>query len=186
MIASRLRTAPSYSFAPISSANSFRLIRFRKNASANPLLSHGYKKGVGGGGGGPARGSRPQVPGQKEGARREFDAALPFLPSTVDRQLFLLSPLSSTLTQEWHQKPFRINTYEKEVGGTPLFYWTPGLQAIGDSDCSGLHQSPVTNHQSPNHQSRIRSHQSQVTDHVSPPTPNCGDEASPFRVNWHT
>src|SRR5713226_8870944 len=43
MSARRLRSAPSHPCAPTFCANSFRLIQFRKNASANPLDSHTFK-----------------------------------------------------------------------------------------------------------------------------------------------
>ena len=38
-----LRSAPSHPCAPTFCANSFRLIHFRKNVSANPLVSHTFK-----------------------------------------------------------------------------------------------------------------------------------------------
>src|SRR5947209_1887255 len=43
MPASRFGTPRSYPCAPTFSPNSFRLIQFRKNASANPLVSHSFK-----------------------------------------------------------------------------------------------------------------------------------------------
>src|SRR5947209_18474132 len=43
MPASRFGTPRSYPCAPTFSPNSFRLIHFRKNASANPLESHSFK-----------------------------------------------------------------------------------------------------------------------------------------------
>src|SRR5712692_11185800 len=41
--ARRLRSARSHPCAPTFSPNSFRLIQFRKNVSANPLESHSFK-----------------------------------------------------------------------------------------------------------------------------------------------
>src|SRR5712692_6475435 len=41
--ARRLRSARSYPCAPTFCANSFRLIQFRKNASATPFVSHTFK-----------------------------------------------------------------------------------------------------------------------------------------------
>src|SRR2546428_12693011 len=43
MPASRFGTPRSYACAPTFSPNSFRLTYFRKNASANPLVSHSFK-----------------------------------------------------------------------------------------------------------------------------------------------
>ncbi len=151
--------------------NSFRLIQFRKNASANPLDSHTFKtkdlkpfrfthfqkKGRGWV---PLSNIQPQtdhptrmvVPSERSEPRD--------LPSNLCSSL---TPLDSALTSKPASKPFTSNTYEKHTQGEGGYLKgsvasEPAILA-GDegSQCSGGREP-----QSANHESR------QVTAHARP------------------
>ncbi|SRR5713101_5015278 len=115
--------------------NSFRLIQFRKNASANPLESHTFKtkdlkpfrfthfqKKVGWTPCFPPDAWLPQnVP-----ARGLRSRALCASPDSIgtNRKSLRLSPLISALTSKRASKSFTSNTYEKHTqgeGGPPSF-----------------------------------------------------------------
>src|SRR5216684_3923942 len=117
MPARRFRLARSYPCAPTFCPNSFRLIQFRKNASANPLESHSFKtKDLK-----PFRFTHFQ---KKVGWTPCFppDAHLqsPVYPEAgrvTNHKSLRLSPLISALTSKRAPKPFRCNTYEKHTQG---------------------------------------------------------------------
>src|SRR5713226_2038379 len=84
--------------------NSFRLIHFRKNASATPLVSHTFKtKDLK-----PFRFTHLQ---KKGGGRGVVWTSLSNLRHLTSNLVSWLSPVASTLTRKLHFKPFRINTY---------------------------------------------------------------------------
>ena len=129
---------------PSGSCKPFRLIHFRKNASANPLESHTFKtKDLK-----PFRFTHLQKKGGGRGTRRRGSY---FRLSTVDCQLSRVSPLDSALTLFLSANPlastltgftlvksFTSNTYEKHTQGE------------GVGVCFGSeHKSPITNHESP-------------------------------------
>src|SRR2546422_1311615 len=120
--ARRLRSARSHPCAPTFCANSFRLIQFRKNASATPLVSHTFKtKDLK-----PFRFTHFQ---KKVGWPPCFppDAHLqsPVYPEAgrvTNHESLPVSPLESALTSKRASKSFTSNTYEKHTqgeGGAP-------------------------------------------------------------------
>src|SRR5712692_3486234 len=141
-------------------ANSFRLIHFPQNASANPLESHTFKtkdlkpfrfthfqkKGRG-------RGPGHMCPARKRGAVR---VSLSNIQHLTSKLCFLLNPLTSTLTKNASASPldsaltskrasksFTSNTYEKHTQGEG------GLVAQASACVSaGLSVAATTAHQS--------------------------------------
>src|SRR5712691_2552357 len=117
MPVSRFGTPRRYPCAPTFCANSFRLIHFRKNASANPLDSHTFKtKDLK-----PFRFTHFQ---KKVGGTPCFppDAHLqsPVYPEAgrvTNHKSLRLSPLISALTSKRASKSFTSNTYEKHTQG---------------------------------------------------------------------
>src|SRR5712691_3518277 len=117
MPVSRFGTPRRYPCAPTFCANSFRLIHFRKNASANPLDSHTFKtKDLK-----PFRFTHFQ---KKVGGTPCFppDAHLqsPVYPEAgrvTNHKSLRLSPLISALTSKRAAKSFTSNTYEKHTQG---------------------------------------------------------------------
>src|SRR2546422_11534377 len=106
MPASRFGTPRSYPCAPTFSPNSFRLIQFRKNASANPLVSHTFKtKDLK-----PFRFTHFQKKGGGRGVLSNLQPHTSNLRSS-------LSPLISALTSKRASKSFTSNTYEKHTHG---------------------------------------------------------------------
>src|SRR5712691_2924993 len=99
-------------------ANSFRLIQFRKNASANPLESHTFKtKDLK-----PFRFThfRKKGGGAPDSVVQPQRAVLP-IPSTIQPHTSnlcsSLTPLDSALTSKRAPKSFTSNTYEKHTQG---------------------------------------------------------------------
>ncbi len=146
--------------------NSFRLIQFRKNASANPLESHTFKtkdlkpfryfqKKVG---------WTPCFPPDahlQSAVTTHRSRALYASPDSIgtNHKSLRLSPLISALTSKRAAKSFTSNTYEKHTGGEgvpPSFEFR--LSSFGQhAPARRWHESPVTNHESPvtNHDSRL-------------------------------
>jgi hypothetical protein len=114
--ASRFETTQRYPCLPTFSVNSFRLIHFRKNVSANPLVSHTFR----------TKDLKPFsfIHFQKKvgvGSRIscfEFRVSSPNSRlSTADCQLSPVTPLDSALTSKRGPKSFASNTYEKHTRG---------------------------------------------------------------------
>ena len=120
------RSARSHPCAPTFCANSFRLIHFRKNASANPLDSHTFKtkdlkpfrfthfqKKVG---------WTPCFPPDahlQSPVTTHRSRALYASPDSIgtNHKSLRLSPLISALTSRRAAKSFTSNTYEKHTQG---------------------------------------------------------------------
>ncbi len=103
--------------------NSFRLIHFRKNASATPLVSHTFKTKdlkpfrfthfqKKGGWLGPGH----RCPARKRGVLSNLQTYLSNLRSS-------LTPLDSALTSKRVSKSFTCNTYEKHTQGEGGVFW---------------------------------------------------------------
>src|SRR5712692_9844128 len=112
------------------SSNSFRLIHFRKNASASPLESHTFK----------TKDLKPFrfTHFQKKGGGWVPLSNIQHLTSDLRSSL---SPLDSALTSKRASKSFASNTYEKHTQGEG------GLPRVRTRVTS--HQSPVTSHNPP-------------------------------------
>src|SRR5216684_6193000 len=105
MPARRFRLARSYPCAPTFSPNSFRLIQFRKNASANPLESHSFK-------------TKDLKPFRFIHFQEKGGGPFRIHQSPVTNHESLpVSPLDSALTSKRAPKSFTCNTYEKHTGG---------------------------------------------------------------------
>ena len=91
-------------------ANSFRLIQFRKNASANPLVSHSFK-------------TKDLKPFRFTHFQKKGGGPFRIHQSSVTNHESLpVSPLDSALTSKRASKSFTSNTYEKHTqgeGGAP-------------------------------------------------------------------
>ncbi len=144
MPASCLGTARSCSCAPVLRVKPFRLIRLRKDASANPLVSHGSKAndlncpGItrlqkNGGGRGRADYRCPAIPmsapSNIDPQATNLCSSLSPLTSTLMKTA-PLSGLASTLTVFRGRISFSINTYKK-VGGYPPPTSGPGVLVSG-------------------------------------------------------
>src|SRR5260370_5893987 len=116
--------------SPLKGPNSFRLIQFRKNASASPLESHTFK----------TKDLKPFriTYFQKKGGGWVPLSNIQHLTSNLRSSL---SPLDSALTSKRAPKSFTSNTYEKHTQGEG------GLPRVRARITS--HQSPVTSHESP-------------------------------------
>ena len=100
-----LRSARSYPCAPTFCANSFRLIQFRKNASATPLVSHTFK-------------TKDLKPFRFTHFQKKGGGPFRIHQSPVTNHESLpVSPLDSALTSKRAAKSFTCNTYEKHTQG---------------------------------------------------------------------
>src|SRR5229473_3873704 len=86
--------------------NSFRLIQFRKNASANPLDSHTFK-------------TKDLKPFRFTHFQKKGGGGVPFsnIQHLASNLRSSLSPLDSALTSKRAAKSFTSNTYEKHTQG---------------------------------------------------------------------
>src|SRR5712692_7807152 len=143
--ARRLRSARSHPCAPTFSPNSFRLIQFRKNVSANPLESHTFK----------TKDLKPFrfIHFQKKG--RGW-APLSNLQLHTSNLRSSLTPLDSALTSKRASKSFTSNTYEKHtqgeggyLEGSVIPTWHLPRAERGASGGISLRLPPVTPQQSP-------------------------------------